>query len=129
MVMTSRSDYEASICQRLGEALRVPFRHVSLPGWSPEVADCHANVDKWVQVHPECTATREWVTYADLGVAIGLTAHSVVRNIDGHLFDITPLGNEDCRFGMRFIPYLGEDRDFFALKEVGIYINCSIRQS
>lgn len=127
--MIGRSDYEASICQRLDQAVHVPFHQVSVPDWSPKVADCHANVDKWVQAHPECTAIRGWVTYADFGVAIGLTAHSVVRNIDGRLIDITPLGNEDCRLGMRFIPHLGEDRDFFALKELGIYINCSIRQS
>ena len=122
--MPTRVDYEASICQRLCQAERVPFRSVSLEDWRPKVSDCHRNVDTWIEANRGATAVRGWVTYASLGVAIGLTAHSVVRGPDGRLFDITPLENEYYRSTMRFIPHLGDEQLFFAMKDLGIYINC-----
>ena len=126
--MQTRADYEASICQRLRQAKRVPFRVVSLEGWRPKVGDCHRNVDKWVEANHGAAALRGWVTYARLGDAIGLTAHSVVRSLDGHLFDITPLENEYYRTGMRFVPHLGDEQVFCAMKELGICINCPSEQ-
>ncbi len=70
---------------------------------------------------------RGWVTYADFGLTIGLTAHSVVQDRDGQLFDITPLGNECDRAGMRFIPHIGTEQEFTSMREAEIYINCPTR--
>jgi hypothetical protein len=125
--MLTRGDYEVSICTRRREAVPVLFRPVLLADWCPKVAECHLNVDRWVEANPGDTAVRGWVTYASFGHAIGLTAHSVVRGKDGQLFDITPLenGNEYLRAGMRFIPHIGDEQAFSAMRELDIYINCS----
>src|SRR5882672_334123 len=87
----TRPAYEASVCHRLCQAERVPFQEVSLPDWRPSFDDCHGNVNRWVEANRGTTAVRGSVTYADFGLATGLTAHSVVRGADGQLFDITPL--------------------------------------
>jgi len=41
-----RTDHATSVCMRLGQAERVPFRSVSLTDWLPKIGDCHSNVDK-----------------------------------------------------------------------------------
>ncbi len=122
--MLNREDYITSICKRLGEAEHVPFKPVSSDGWNPEVAHCHRNVDKWVEANPGHTAVRGWVTYASFGNSLGLTAHSVVRDANGRLFDITPLENEYYRVNMNFISHVGDEQTFFAIKNLGICIAC-----
>jgi hypothetical protein len=67
------------------------------------------------------------MTYADLTIAIGLTAHSVVRGADGELFDITPLGNERDRLGMRFVPHEGDEQLFRSMMGINIFIECATR--
>ena len=119
-----RGDYEALVCRRLAMAEHVPFREVSISDWHPKVGDCHVNVDTWVKANPCTLAVRGWVTYASFGVATGLTAHSVVRENDGQLFDITPLVNEEYRAPMRFIPHVGDEQVFFAMVKLDIFINC-----
>lgn len=64
------------------------------------------------------------MTYADFGVNVGLTAHSVVQGPDGRLFDITPLETESHRQGMRFIRHIGDDQAFFEAKERSLCITC-----
>jgi hypothetical protein len=120
----TRNNYDMSICKRLSQAERVRFQEVSLPNWCPTVADCHGNVDKWVEANPGTVAVRGWVTYADFGLSIGLTAHSVVRGPDGQLFDITPLESRGVRPAMRFVPHLGDEQLFLSMKELNIFIEC-----
>lgn len=120
----TRAEYEASICGRLSEAEHVPFRQVFLDNWQPSVARCHENVDRWVQANAGAIALRGWVTYASFGTSLALTAHSVVRGLDGILFDITPLENEYYRRGMRFIPHVGEDQLFFSMTVLDLEIRC-----
>lgn len=100
------------------------FQEVSLPNWRPQVADCHANVDKWVEANPGTVAVRGWVTYADFGLSIGLTAHSVVREPDGQLFDITPLESKGVRPTMRFVPHVGDEQEFLTMRESKAFIEC-----
>lgn len=120
----TRADYEASICRQLSQAELVPFRLVSLPDGDPTASNCHSNVDRWVEAHPGTTAVRGWVAFASCGDATGLTAHSVVRDTDGQLFDITPLGNECDRAGIRFVSDTGGEQVFGAMKGIGIHIWC-----
>jgi len=122
--MMSRADYEASICKHLHRATSIPFREVKLRDKSPDFGCCHRNVDKWVEAHPEMTALRGWVTYASFGSATGLTAHSVVQDGEGNLFDITPLQKEELRKGMRFIQHVGDEQLFSAMKALGNCFNC-----
>ncbi len=127
--MLVRSDYEASIRKRIYQAQPVPFRKVSFRnGDDAQVSECHRNVDRWVEENPGTAAVRGWVTCMDFQIAIRLTAHSVVRDTDGHLFDITPLGNERERSGMNFVAHLGDEQIFCAIKESGIFIDCPCEQ-
>lgn len=119
------AEYVADICGRLGQAERVPFCQVRIGDWKPEASKCHENVDAWVKTNPGTVAVRGWVTYASFGsLGTGLTAHSVVQGPDGSLFDITPLRDESCRQGMRFVRHIGAEATFFAAKQISIFINC-----
>jgi hypothetical protein len=52
-----------------------------------------------------------------------LTAHSVVRDMDGQLFD-TPLADERVQDTIRFVPHLGDEQLFLSMKALGINIDC-----
>jgi hypothetical protein len=121
----TRAEYELAVCARLDQAVRVPFRQVSFADWSPKVAECHQNADTWVAANPEFEAVRGWVIYASFGGdSVGLTAHSIVRDQSGALFDITPLGDEGARDGMRFVEHEGDPAIFEKMKATGINIDC-----
>jgi hypothetical protein len=121
----TRNDYEKSICDRMAEAVSVPYRGVSFAdGSTPVQSACHDNADRWVKENPEFAVARGWVTFADYGLSVGLTAHSVVRDSDGQFLDITPLGNERDRAGMRFIPHVGTEQEFRSMKISNIFIEC-----
>jgi hypothetical protein len=124
-----RERYEAEICGRLHEAVAVPFKAVPPDSERPQIAHCHENVDAWVAMHPGSVAVRGWVIYARCGPILMLTAHSVVQGSNGELFDITPLGDESVRDGLRFIRHIGSDRAFFEEKERGINIQCACTES
>jgi hypothetical protein len=65
------------------------------------------------------------VIYASFGRdVVGLTAHSIVKDPDGTLFDITPLESESCRKGMRFVAHVGDDSSFFEIKAKGHSFTC-----
>ena len=124
-----RSKYEAEICQRLEQAERIPFRHVSTDGWEPTIAHCHYNVNEWVRRNPRDSAVRGWVTNGSFGAIINVTAHSVVRGTDGTRFDITPVYDEEhrgerIRQGMKFIEHVGSDEEFFAIEAQGHTFGC-----
>lgn len=113
----TRREYESRICERLAAAQPVPFRGVSIDGRHPEIGRCHENVDRWIQANRQCTALRGWVVYASYGEGmLGVTAHSVVRDADGQLFDITPVSDERVRQGMLFVPHEGDDASFDTLR-------------
>jgi hypothetical protein len=78
-----------------------------------------------VQANTGSAVVRGWVTYASFGDAgFGLTAHSVVRDPDGSLFDITPLLDDSLRQGMQFIEHDGDLASFDKMKAHGIQIHC-----
>ena len=124
-VQMTRAEYEASVCARRGQADRVPFRQVSRKGWSPKVAECHQNANAWASANPGLEVVRGWVTYASFGVdGVSLTAHSIIRDQTGAIFDITPLMDESLRVGMRFIEHEGDAATFDQMKAINIFINC-----
>ncbi|NEK54594.1 hypothetical protein GUK36_35120 [Rhizobium leguminosarum] len=52
------------------------------------------------------------------------TAHSVVRGMDGELFDITPLYNNYEHRG-QFIPHVGDEATFSEMKrDAFIFLTC-----
>lgn len=116
----ARAEYEAAICSRRVGAVIVPFREVSLDGWAPKIADCHNNVDRWVATNPRCEAVRGWITYISFGpVGVQLTAHSIVRDQNGDLFDITPVFEGSPRGGA-FVEHPGDSIVFFVMKDSDI---------
>ncbi|MBD1548681.1 hypothetical protein [Roseibium aggregatum] len=120
-----RDEYERDICARSQTAILVPFRPgMGINGWEPKVADCHRNVDHWVEHHLDHTVVRGWLAFATFySDQVGYTAHSVVRAPDGELFDITPTVDPDCWRGC-FIAHLGEEEMFFEMKKLGNEIRC-----
>jgi hypothetical protein len=124
----NRAEYDRGICSRLAKAEGVKFRKVSLGEWIPIVGDCHNNVDRWVGEVLGHRAVRGWVSYKECIVngrlGLELTAHSVVRDENGGLFDITPLCDERMRGGMRFVEHIGDESLFWAVEKTNRFICC-----
>ncbi|WP_146120218.1 hypothetical protein [Paraburkholderia sp. BL21I4N1] len=80
-------------------------------GWTPTLGGCHQNVDRWVESHPGHKAVRGWldVSFLATPAARRFTAHSVVADENGDLFDVT-LGSSDLECS--FILHPGSDDDF-----------------
>ena len=95
-------------------------------GSLPVQSVCHQNVDRFIKENSGYKVVRGWVTYADFGLSVGLTAHSVIQDRDGQLIDITPLGNERDRPGMRFVRHIGTEQEFRSMRDCGISIECPI---
>jgi hypothetical protein len=114
----TREEYEADICARLDPTAEpVPFRPVTLDGWKPDVACCHRNVNRWVAAYPGTAAVRGWILHQSFDeLGHGLTAHSIVRDVDGTLYDITPV-LEGAQRGGAFVEHQGDDTLFLAMAE------------
>lgn len=123
----TREDYERDICSRSGASSRVTVKNDGgFGGWEPQVSDCHNNVDYWVEHHAGHTAVRGWIYYyGHEPEPVTYTAHSVVCGPDGKLFDITPLHNRSDKQRGRFIPHLGDEATFLAMrKDAFIILTC-----
>lgn len=76
---------------RRQEAAVVPFVDVGTEAWRPAMQDCHGNCEAWCERHPEYQVVRGWLCIPLDGLAYcRFLAHSVVRQPDGALIDITP---------------------------------------
>jgi hypothetical protein len=74
----------------VARATFVPFRDVRLEsGYAPQSNRCHQNVTLWIAENPTFKAVRGWLSHGDLL----FDKHTVVRDSDGGLFDITPLAH------------------------------------
>ena len=124
----TRDEYEAAICKNLPESRLVDFKKVQGKGWRPEESRCHFNVDRWVQENPGHTPVRGWVVYkpsfANGKLGLELTAHSVVRDEKGELFDITPIRDNRQRPSMRFVPHIGDADSFWEFEKANRFICC-----
>ncbi len=125
---SARVEYEAAICKQLADAKGVPFREVELDEWRPTASKCHENVDRWVGAMREHRAVRGWVVLKEctIGSSFGLelTAHSVVCDEKGSLFDITPIQDERLRQSMRFVRHVGDEELFWKLENANRFICC-----
>lgn len=116
--MLDWEEYRTQICIGLQSAVQVPYVSVAEGDWQPQIANCHDNVDRWVRQKPGIVAVRGWVTVGTDGYSqTFLTHHSVVRDEDGDLLDITPLEDEAIRSTMHFVQHIGADEVFFRCKE------------
>jgi hypothetical protein len=108
--------YFDELYSRIGEGEHVPFEAVSLPGWEPPLAECHKNVDHWVDyrnAQPQrrkLKAVRGWLTWGvDAFGYCNLIAHSVVDE-DGKLYDITPIAPDTPP--LLFLRHVGTKKSF-----------------
>jgi hypothetical protein len=97
-------------------ATKVSFREIRLSGWEPKMNDCHANVDYWVQHHPETKAARGWLFWEpnEAGQCLFM-AHSVLDE-NGRLVDITPIDQNTPRDGLLFLQHVGSEEEFLVMK-------------
>ena len=108
VVKLSKAGYEAGVCSRRPEAVTVPYIEVSIGDWKPEESDCHNNAKRWVEANPLWEVVTGWISFMWFGpCGVQLTAHSVVRDPDGSLFDITPVANGRLRGGA-FVEHHGD---------------------
>jgi hypothetical protein len=86
-------EYARDLYLRRGEAVLVPPGEASIGDWVPQANECHSNVSTFVLNTSGFAAVRGWL-YFDFVNAfpfVRFLAHSVVRNGEGSLYDITPL--------------------------------------
>ena len=110
------NDYFKKLADRASQASKVPFRQVALACWEMQKNDCHRNVERWVQAHPESRAVRGWLFWPPQGGRYDFMAHSVIET-NGDLEDITPMDKNTPLESLLFLKHEGEESDFLAMKE------------
>lgn len=86
----------------------------------PQPNDCHGNATHWCEVYPDHTPVRGWL-YFDHGGLTGVVmflSHSVVRQPDGTLIDITPQVRRQADY--LFIPSEQSEGEYAAMIEGGV---------
>jgi hypothetical protein len=108
--------YFHHVLECVNSAVTVRFREVEPREGETKLNDCHRNVDRWIQNHPEIKAVRGWLFWpANEAARYTLMAHSVVGEND-QLFDITSLDPNTPREGLVFLRHLAREEDFSAMK-------------
>jgi hypothetical protein len=114
-----------SLYARRHEAVTVPFEERSIASGPPLETECHNNTDRWVLEHSGHKSVRGWMVFDFNKMSEGLypvcrfTAHSVVEDSTGRLFDPTP-----SRASQRypFLRHEGPEAEFVAVVKAG-YVN------
>jgi hypothetical protein len=108
--------YFQRLLERVESACAVGFREAEPCEGEMKANDCHRNVDRWVEHHPESKAVRGWLFWpANEAGRYTFMAHSVVKE-QGQLFDITPLDANTPRQGLVFLKHLGTEAEFLRMK-------------
>ncbi len=86
------AEYTSALRARLSEAVIVATATVSIGEWMPQPNQCHENVTVWCTHNQAYEVVRGWL-YMDMAGQLAyevFLAHSVVRDHEGRLWDITP---------------------------------------
>jgi hypothetical protein len=106
--------YFAALHARRHTARKLRYRSVAESDWTPQPAQCHANVDHMVRSHPALKAVRGWLIRAtDGNEGRNYAAHSVIED-HGELFDITLQSQEECDH-YPFIEHVGPEDEFWTV--------------
>lgn len=111
--------YTAALRERRAEGVVVPHAQVSIGDWEPQSNLCHENVTTWCAANGEFQIVRGWL-YLDLLGQLPyevFLAHSVVRDRNGALWDITPM--QACQ-QYPFIAATESEDEYAALVEQGV---------
>lgn len=84
-------DYGQALYEKRDGAVELMWADCSGDNWKPRENDCHVNVTELCSIDSALVPVRGWLYYSfdDIG-KIQFVAHSVVKAIDGQLYDITP---------------------------------------
>ena len=90
--MIELPEYSTRLYDRRHSAVIIPPASVSLGTWVPALNDCHLNVSTWCKHSQGYAAVRGWLyfDFLDQLPFVLFNAHSVVRDAEGKLWDITP---------------------------------------
>jgi hypothetical protein len=110
------NEHARALYEHRGEAIVVPLVNVSTDDWQPVVKECHENCEVWCERHPEYELVRGWfyVPFPTLAYCRFL-AHTVVRQPDGQLIDITPRGMMMEPTPYQFLPTIVSRAEFETL--------------
>lgn len=112
--------YFYDVYARLAQAVVPARKEVRFADGSPPLrAQCHENVDRWVEENPGWQAVRGWLMDGDGGNGRYLfVAHSLACGNDALLVDITPMPNR----ALRFVPHLGSEAEYAARRQPQIWL-------
>ena len=80
-----------SLYERRHLAAQVPVEDRADDQFAPIRGDCHVNVDKWCRLHPGHRPVRGWLVIEMIPFRrFHFIAHSVVKDLAGRRFDVTP---------------------------------------
>lgn len=84
--------YATRLYERRDEGTITRFARASIGDWTPSQRNCHENVTMWCTRNPAHRSVRGWLFFDfDWNLDfVRFTAHSVIRNENGELVDITP---------------------------------------
>jgi hypothetical protein len=103
----------ARLYARRHEGIIVPFEDRRSEHFQPEPKECHQNVALWVRANPTHRAVYGWLSFDFSLIGIHrFSAHVVVADENGRLFDVTP---SRASRGYPFVRHEGKDDEYFAL--------------
>ena len=110
------NEHARTLYEHRNEAVVVPLVDVGNADWRPAMKDCHGNCEVWCERHPEYEVVRGWI-YVPLPTMsyCRFLAHTIVRQPDGQLIDITPRGAMLEPTPYRFLPSIVSRAEFEAL--------------
>jgi len=106
-------EYVIGLFERRNDGVFVQKATIEECEWTPELNECHNNVDFWCKAHPEYKPVRGWLFFA-LGYEdehVLFLLHSVMLTPENSFVDITPTRAVDS---YPFIVADESDDEFFA---------------
>ena len=86
------NEYAKTLFERKNESIELYWADCDSKEWSPKVKECHKNVTELGNMNSELEPVRGWLMI-DGEKSVVFVAHSVVKNVDGKFYDITPPNN------------------------------------
>ncbi|CAN7786596.1 hypothetical protein LJR034_008707 [Caballeronia sp. LjRoot34] len=105
---------------RRGDVGRLDYVTACPADWAPTPNRCHENAAAWVDRFPSWEVVRGWLLVAeDEVMGTMFDAHSVVRDENGNLWDVTQ-GEVH-----RFLVHPGDDEEFVERVDAGPWVRLS----
>lgn len=99
LTLDALRQYASYLFSRIDKAEHLAFIPVEINGQSPAPNDCHENARAFVLLNPIYKIVYGWIC-VDGGLessSIDFIAHSVIQDINGNLYEITPIYSIESR--------------------------------